>query len=1237
MTDDIVGFGISVEATDLDKASKKFDRLGDSSVSAERKIDRSTKAIKNDLDGVRKSTHEVSRASDGLNKNVSTMGNRFITASRAVKAFAAALAVREVARYASEIAKVADESARLNSRLVAVTGSQQNATEAMRFLTDMAQRQSISIVELSDAYTRILPAVKSGNVSLQEMRTTLSLVNDNIAAFGLSSSTASGLFFGLSQLMTSGTVTMEDLRQVTDRLPGSFDGIARSMGLTTKGLRDLISKGQVTIDDILTPLNKVLKENEGSAENLGKSLQAASVRLSNSFNNLKISIGESTNLVPFLSKATDFLAENLQEVSDEINIMDGNFKKLSTKAITREIKDLSDEISILETMIEDLNGGGNFAEGILDFITSGSSTKSRLKDLTLEIEERQLQIEGLRKQNEENKRETKRVLGENGGGGGGSPDKPDTASARLAQARQERIAEIAIEANEMRMLAEAYAVSAEEGENLSLALERQKEIRSVGKDLTLEEIKSLEEYLTEIQKAEKAIEDLTKQRLEDSKASRQAQLEAERAAEAMLEPYRNAARSLQTTFSNTFESLFTGSITTASDAADAILNIFIRMAAEIATLELIGPSGFDLSSVLSGAGGNSGGSSGLSSLSSLTSLFNTGSSTNLTGTLVGDGIDYLGSSLGLSNSSFIGPMPLGETAPLSGSFNATAGLASMGGNMGANLIFGSDRGYSDIGGTVGGAIGTAVGGPIGGAVGAFAGNLIGGFFGPGRAHPVSNFGTNEGFGESGALEELQLSSKHIGTETAKELSDVLSQYGQQFTSLGFDLSKTGGIQGGVDDGQGFFNIGGGYTQQIEGNYFGFDPNDLDSMNSALNDFFIELIERSGSTGDAMGELSDEFQALADNSTNLDQLIADTQALLNFDSQLASSIQSITDPASVELKALNQEYESLLQEASRLGIETTLTEIWYKERLNELTEKYNQSNEQSINEQIQTVSGLSNQWRNVSAQLGDALFDIQTGSSSFRSSEDRLALLQGEFDRLSESDDPEELARLDDVAREIVSLSDEFYASSQMNTNNLQRIEEVLEQSKAKADGQITVQDNMLLELEKQTALLEQQSSSIITSDRGTFSSGNFNEILIANTDALKANNQYNEALSVLDQYNGNTVAGSGRNSLYFQNNASSNILAIEEARRRGLQGFQSGGFTPVNQDFLVGEQGPEILRLNKSATVTPINSTLKSDSMDSNQDPSSASYERYQIVKSLDRMTQAIDKNNRLLERVVSR
>ena len=72
-------------------------------------------------------------------------------------AFGAAFAIQGI----KNIAQAADEMVRLNARLLATTGSAKKAAEAMSFLQKTAEKQSVDLLDLSNAYTRLLPAVNS--------------------------------------------------------------------------------------------------------------------------------------------------------------------------------------------------------------------------------------------------------------------------------------------------------------------------------------------------------------------------------------------------------------------------------------------------------------------------------------------------------------------------------------------------------------------------------------------------------------------------------------------------------------------------------------------------------------------------------------------------------------------------------------------------------------------------------------------------------------------------------------------------------------------------------------------------------------------------------------------------------------------------------------------------------------------------------------------------------------------
>ena len=190
-----------------------------------------------------------------------------------------------------ELVSVADEMQRLNARMVAVTGSMKRAQEAMDFLRKMSSEQSVALTELSDGYLRLLPSVKAGIISMQDMREILRLANDNIKAFGLSTGETQGLFLGLSQVLGSGTVTMEDLRQVTDRLPGSLNLMAEALGKDVGGLKELIATGKVTTDQILPALMQAFRANEGAAASMADTYASAKIALQNAFSQLSDGTG----------------------------------------------------------------------------------------------------------------------------------------------------------------------------------------------------------------------------------------------------------------------------------------------------------------------------------------------------------------------------------------------------------------------------------------------------------------------------------------------------------------------------------------------------------------------------------------------------------------------------------------------------------------------------------------------------------------------------------------------------------------------------------------------------------------------------------------------------------------------------------------------------------------------------------------------------------------------------------
>lgn len=258
------------------------------------------------MDSIKKSSKEGAGEVDNTSSAFKRMSNTIAGLKPVIAGFVAAFSLREVVRAGAEMQN-------LNARLLALTGSSRNAGEAMRFLRQTAQQQSVDLIDLANGYSRLLPSVQSNIISMEEMRTILQLANDNIKAFGLSTAETQGLFLGLSQTFGSGTVTMEDLRQVTDRLPGLLNKTAEAAGLTVNEFKKLVSEGTLTADLLKGPLLQALKANEGAAKEMSGTFDSATIAMKNAWRDLLALIADTGTL--------DFVVGIFQGLADTMTLL----------------------------------------------------------------------------------------------------------------------------------------------------------------------------------------------------------------------------------------------------------------------------------------------------------------------------------------------------------------------------------------------------------------------------------------------------------------------------------------------------------------------------------------------------------------------------------------------------------------------------------------------------------------------------------------------------------------------------------------------------------------------------------------------------------------------------------------------------------------------------------------------------------------------------------------------------
>ena len=175
--------------------------------------------------------------------------------------------------------------------LTQVTGSHEKAKIEMAFVRDEANRLGIDVTTAANSYVQLAASAKGTALEGQATREIWSSVANAMAQLGKTGPETEGALLAISQMMSKGTVSAEELRgQLGERLPGAFQAAAKALGTTTEGLDDMLKKGEVVATDFLPKFAKELNGTFGSGAVDG--FNANLGRLKNTISDIFLSIGE---------------------------------------------------------------------------------------------------------------------------------------------------------------------------------------------------------------------------------------------------------------------------------------------------------------------------------------------------------------------------------------------------------------------------------------------------------------------------------------------------------------------------------------------------------------------------------------------------------------------------------------------------------------------------------------------------------------------------------------------------------------------------------------------------------------------------------------------------------------------------------------------------------------------------------------------------------------------------------
>lgn len=231
-------------------------------------------------------------------------------ARAAQSAFIGLLGAGAIGGAVKSIANAGIALERIQRGLRAATGSAEGAASEIRFLREESERLGLNFEAAAESFTKFSAAAKGTALEGQQTRDIFTAVAEASRVMGLSAEQTRGALTALEQIISKGTVSAEELRgQLGERIPGAFQIAARSIGVTTEALDDMLRKGELTAERLLPALAQELRNTfGGEVENAANDAQAAFNRFQNSVFELQAAFANS-GLLDSLASAANFLAD----------------------------------------------------------------------------------------------------------------------------------------------------------------------------------------------------------------------------------------------------------------------------------------------------------------------------------------------------------------------------------------------------------------------------------------------------------------------------------------------------------------------------------------------------------------------------------------------------------------------------------------------------------------------------------------------------------------------------------------------------------------------------------------------------------------------------------------------------------------------------------------------------------------------------------------------------------------
>lgn len=303
VNDSAFGRGIDRMVSGLNRLGRQTEQVSQGQV---RSFDRARDSLGRFVSTGRSAGNDLGKFFLNPLDSLSKLTTGFFTASKALQILKSGLVI-------------VSDFERLDAGIRATSTSNIDFAQSQAYLHELSDTLGVSYEALAQSYKGLKAATNGTNLEGEQTQKIFTAVVHAGAALKLSNEDVKGTLLALSQMVSKGTVSMEELRQqLGERLPAAFSLSAKAMGVSTEELAKMIANGEVMASDLLPKLANELEKTYGAQAQSNINTMAGG--WTRATDQLKLYIAEfakTNGIDTFFAKITNGIADVTKKLREE--------------------------------------------------------------------------------------------------------------------------------------------------------------------------------------------------------------------------------------------------------------------------------------------------------------------------------------------------------------------------------------------------------------------------------------------------------------------------------------------------------------------------------------------------------------------------------------------------------------------------------------------------------------------------------------------------------------------------------------------------------------------------------------------------------------------------------------------------------------------------------------------------------------------------------------------------------